>query len=119
MGADETTIIFGHSITLQVLVAVRSIPTIVVVPTCGASVVAHEVVLLVVAATEELEGPWVSIVTDCSQDHVVTLLQGQIANILHCLDEWKGAPVGTSGLLLEMHGERLLMIQIVAAPEAE
>ena len=88
LGADETTIILRYSITLKMLVAVRSVPTIVVVPSCGASVVAHKVVFLVVAAAEELEGTWVSIVADRTQDHVVTLLEGQIANILHCLDKW-------------------------------
>ena len=118
LAADETTIVLRHSLSLQVLVTVRAIPSIVMVPHRAAAIVAHEVVLRVVARAEELKGTWVRIVAHSTQDHVVALLQGTVAHILHCLDERQRSSVSSLGLFLQVHGQSLLVVQIVATPKA-
>ena len=57
LGADETTIVFWSPVGLEVLVAARSISTIIMVPHGRASIVAQEEVFLVVSTTEEFKGP--------------------------------------------------------------
>ena len=57
--ADETTIILWGPLGLEVLVSARSITTIIMVSHGRAPIIAHEEVFLIVAATEELKGPWV------------------------------------------------------------
>ena len=74
-------------------------------------------ILLVVSAAEELEGAWVSVVANCFQNHVVSLLNSAEANVLHGLNERQSASVGTLGLLLQMHGERGFVIDVVAGPQ--
>ena len=59
LGADESTIVFWSPIGLEVLEAARSISTIIMVSHGRAPIIAHEEVFLIVAATEELKGPWV------------------------------------------------------------
>ena len=83
----------------------------------GAAIVAHEVVLLVVSAPEEFEGTRVRIVAHGLENHVVALLNGTEAHILHALDEGQSAPVCALGLILEVHGERRLMVDVVSAPK--
>ena len=83
----------------------------------GAAIVANEGILLVVSASEEFEGTRVSIVANSLEDHVVALLDGAEAHILHALDERQSASVGALSLVLEMHGECRLMVDVVAAPQ--
>ena len=83
----------------------------------GTAIVAHEGILLVISVPEELEGTRVSIVTHGLQNHVVALLNGTEAHILHALDEGQSASVGALSLVLQMHCERRLMVDVVAAPQ--
>ena len=87
-------------------VSVRTEPAIVMVTHRGAAIVANEGILLVVSASEEFEGPRVSIVANSLEDHVVALLDGAEAHILHALYEGKSASISALGLILEVHGER-------------
>ena len=57
LGADETTIVFWSPIGLEVLETARSISTIIMVSHGRSTIVAHEEVFLIVAATEEFKGP--------------------------------------------------------------
>ena len=72
--ADETAVIFGRSLRLHVLESTCTIPSIVVVSHRCASVIAHEMVFLVVSASEKFEGARVCIIAYCLEDHVVTFL---------------------------------------------
>ena len=81
------------------------------------TIVRDEKVLLIVATTEELKGTRVRVVAHGLEHHVVTFCDCKIAYIFHGLDEGQRASVGSLGLLLEMHSESRLMIDIVSAPE--
>ena len=98
-------------------VSVRAEPAVVMVTHRGAAVVAHEGIFLVISASEELEGARVSPVAHSLQNHVVALLHGTEAHILHALDEGQSTSVGALGFVLEMHGERRLVVDVVAAPQ--
>ena len=99
------------------LVAARTISTIIMVSHGRAAIVADEEVFLVVSATEEFKSPWVRVVTHSLKQHVVSLCDGQISNILHGLNERKCASVGPSGLFLEMHSESRFVIDVVPTPK--
>ena len=101
--ADKTTIIFRGPLGLEVLVAARSISTIIMVTHGRAAVVAHEEVFLIVAASEELKGPRVRVVAYGLKHHVVPLGDGEVSHILHGLNEGEGAPIGPLSLLLQVH----------------
>ena len=118
MGADESTIVLRLSLALHVLETIRSIPSIVVVATSATSVVAHEVVFLIVAISEELKGSWVSVVANGAQDHIVALLKGTVTDVLHGLNERQGATISSLSLFLEVHGESMFVIEVVTTPEA-
>ena len=105
LSTNESTVVFGGSLGLQVHEPVGAIPSIVMVTHRCTSIVAHKVVLLVVSATQEIESAWVSVVANSFQNHVVTLLDGAEAYILHGLDEGQSASVCTLRLFLQMHSK--------------
>ena len=70
------------------------------------TIVGKEVVLLVVATSEKLEGTRITVITYSLQNHVVTLLKSAETDIFHRLYEWKSAAVSTLGLLLKVHSKR-------------
>ena len=86
------------------LEATGAVSAIIVITHGGAPVVADEVILLVVAAAEEFEGAGVRVVAYSLENHVVTLLDGTVSDILHSLDERKGATVSSLCFFLKMHG---------------
>ena len=98
-------------------VSVRAEPAIVMVTHRGTAIVAHKRILLVISAPEELEGARVGPVAHSLQNHVVALLNGTEAHILHALDERQSASVAALSLVLEVHGECRLMVDIVATPQ--
>ena len=71
----------------------------------GTTVIAEEVIFLVVSTAEELKGTRVGVVTHGLQNHVVTLLDSQVADILHSLHERQCSSVSLFGFFLQMHGE--------------
>ena len=72
---------------------------------------------MVVSGAEELEQAWVLSIADSLKDHIVSLLDRDEPDILHCLDEGEGATVCLSGLLMQVHIVRVFMVEIVASPE--
>ena len=117
MGTNESTVVFRSPLSFQVHVSARAISAIVMVTHRCATIVAQEVVLLVVSAAEEFESTWVRVVAHGLQDHVVALLDSTVADILHGLDKGQCASVGALGFVLEVHGEGRLMVDIVTSPQ--
>ena len=83
----------------------------------GTTVIAQEMVFLVVAATEKLEGARVGVVADSLENHVVSLLDGAETDVFHGLDEGERPAVSLLGLILKVHGESRLVVDVVATPE--
>ena len=117
LGTDKSLVILRCPLTLQVLESARAKSAIVMVLHGRAAIVADEMVLLHVPRAQEFESSWVRVVADRFQDHVVTLSDGHISNVLHRLNEGQSASVCPLGLLLEVHGESILVVQVVASPE--
>ena len=115
--ADEALVVFRGTLTFHVSVTVRAVASIVVVAHGRATIVAQEVVLLVVATAEELKRARVSVIADSFKDHVVTFLQSAEPHVFHGLHERQRASVGALCLLLQMHGECGLVVQVIAGPE--
>lgn len=99
------------------LVSARAVATIIVITHSGTTIVRQKVVFLVVSASEEFEGARVGVVANGLEDHIVTFLDSTVANIFHCLDERKCSAVSLLGLLLQMHGESTLVVDVVTSPE--
>ena len=68
-------------------VATRSESTIVMVSHGCTSVVADVVVLLVIPRSVKVPLGRVGVITDSSQDHVVTFLNSAVPDIFHSLNE--------------------------------
>ena len=114
---DEATSILRDSVTLEMEKSIVSESAIIPLTSSGTSHVRDKDVFLVEATADKVEHAWVSVVTDGLQDHVVSLLNSAETDILHCLDEWQCAAVGSTGLLLQVLVKRVLLIQIVTGPE--
>lgn len=84
---------------------------------CGALVVADKEIFLIVARSEESEHARIGSVADGLQDHEVALLDGHEADVFHCLHEGKGAAVCLAGLIVEVHVQGVLVVQVVPCPE--
>lgn len=117
VASDESAFILGSSVCFHLEEARAAHLSIVVVPGSGADVVADKVVFLVVAAPEQVEQTRVSAVADRLQNHIVAFLYGDVADILHCLDEGKSTAVGFASALVQMLVVRVLVVQVVAGPE--
>ena len=117
LGANQTAVVFRCSLSLHVLVSTRAVATIVVITHCGTTIVRQKVVFLVVSAPEEFEGARVGVVANGLQNHIVAFLDSTVANIFHCLHERKCSAVSLLGLLLKVHGESTLVVDVVAGPE--
>ena len=117
VASDQAAVVFGGTVGLESPESLSADFTIVVVLHGSALVVAHEEVLLVVARAEEVEHARVRTVADCLQDHEVALLDRNEADVLHSLDERQGATVGLAGLIMQVHVQRVLVVQVVAGPE--
>ena len=95
----------------------RAKSSIVMVLHFSTTVVGNEVIFLVVPGSVKVPLCWVGVITDSSQDHVVTLLDGAVSHVFHSLDERKSSSVSFLGLLLEVHVKSRLMIDVVTSPE--
>ena len=116
--SNEATVIFRSSLCLHMLEATGAVSAIIVITHGCAPVVADEVILLIVAAAEEFEGTGVRVVAYSLENHVVTLLDGTVSDILHSLDERKGAAVSSLCFFLKMHGKSMLVIKVPSTPES-
>ena len=115
--ANETTLVFGSSVGLEMPETSTAKTSIVMVFHGATSVVGHEVVFLGVARPEEVEHPGVGIVANSSQNHVVSLLDGNETHVFHGLHKRHSAAESLAGLLLQVLVQRLLLVKVVASPE--
>ena len=83
----------------------------------GALVVADKEIFLIVARPEESEHAWVGSVADGLQNHEVALLDGHEADVFHGLHEGEGAAVRLAGLVVQVHVQGVLVVQVVPCPE--
>ena len=83
----------------------------------GALVVADKEIFLIVARPEESEHTRVGSVADGLQNHEVALLDGHEADIFHRLHEGESAAVCLAGLVVEVHVQGVLVVQVVPCPE--
>jgi hypothetical protein len=114
---NEAAIVFGLTVGLGAPESLSSNFTIVVVFHGCALVVAHKQVFLIVTRSEEFEHAWVSAVADGPQDHKVALLNGDEADVLHGLHERKCAAVSFAGLVVKVHVQGVLVVEVVPSPE--
>ena len=114
---DKTTFVFGSSVRLEVEVSGRAKSSIVMVLHFSTTVVGNEVIFLVVPGSVKVPLCWVGVITDSSQDHVVTFLNGAVSDVLHSLNERQSSTVGLASLLLEVHVEGRLVVDVIASPE--
>jgi len=117
IASNEAAVILRSTVSLEAPESLSSYFTIVVVLHGCALVVADKEIFLIVARSEQSEHARVSSIADSLQDHEVALLDGNKANIFHGLHEWKSTAVGFAGLVMEVHVERVLVVQVVAGPE--
>lgn len=115
--SHEAAVVFGLTVGLGAPESLSSYFAIVVVLHGCALVVADEQVFLIVARSEEFEHAWVSAITDGLQDHEVALLDGDEADVLHGLHEGKRAAVGLAGLIVQVHVQGVLVVEVVPGPE--
>ena len=115
--SHEAAIVFGFTVGLGAPESLSTYFTIVVVLHCCALVVAHKQVLLIVARSEEFEHAWVSAIADGLQNHEVALLNGDEADIFHRLHERKRAAVSFAGLVVKVHVQGVLVVEVVPCPE--
>ena len=117
IASNESAVVLGSTISLEAPESLSSYFTIVVVFHGCTLVVADKQIFLIVARSEQSEHARVSSITDGLQDHEFALLDGDKTNIFHGLHERKSATVGFAGLVVEVHVEGVLVVQVVASPE--
>ena len=115
--SDQFAFVLGDPVRLQVPEATGTKSAVVVVPHGGASVVRHKVVFLVVSSPEQLEHSGVSVVADCTKNHVIAFLKGTESNILHGLHEGECAAICLSSFVLQVGVKGILVIQVVTSPK--
>ena len=98
--------------------SVVSIATVIPVTAGGSNDIRDKNVFLVVAGPEEVEHSWVSVVANCFQNHIISLLNGTKTHVLHGLHKWKGATVSFLCFLLQMLVKCMLLMEVVGRPEA-
>ena len=81
------------------------------------TVVADKVVLLVIPCSVQVPLGWVGKIADGSQDHVVTFLDSTVPDVLHCLNEGQSSAVSFASLVLKVHVERRLVVDVIPGPE--
>ena len=115
--ADETLLVLRLAVVLDVPVSARAESTVVAATERGALNSIREHVSLIVATAKELEVTRVLGIANRLQDHIVSLLKGNIADILHGLHEGRDLAERLLGLLLVVHRQRMLVVHIVATPQ--
>ncbi len=117
MTSNQTLLVLGGSHGLHLPPSRSAHSTIIVVTHGGTKVVANEEIFLIISASEEVEHAGVGAVADSLQDHVVSLLDGDEANVLHSLHEGECATVGLAGLVVQVLTQSMLVVKVVPGPE--
>ena len=117
MEANETLLVLRLAEVLDVPVSASAESTVVATTKRSSLNCIREHVGLVVAITQEVEVTRVLGIANRLQDHIVSLLEGDISDILHGLHEGRDLAECLLGLLLVVHSQRVLVVNIVATPE--
>jgi len=114
---NQVLLVFRTTIWFQSPETAWPVPSVVVIAHRRALVVADKQVFLVVPTSHNVPKLRLCVVAESFQNHVVTLLNRAISNILHRLNEGQSSSVRLACLLLEMLGKRVFVINVVSAPE--
>ena len=115
--ADEAFLVLRPPLRLHVPVPALAETSVVTHAQGRAFDDLHEHVVLVPPFTHELEVTWVLRVADSLQDHVVALLEGNVTDILHGLDERDDFAESLLRGVLVVARDRVLVVDVVARPE--
>ena len=117
MEANEALLVLGLAVRLDVPVSTGT-EAAVVTTTQGCTLDSvGEHVSLIVAVPEELEVARVLGIANGLQNHIVSLLERDVADVFHGLHERGHLAESLLGLLLVVHGQRMLVIDVVATPK--
>ena len=114
----ESFIIFRSSETLYVPVTTGGISTIITILDISIYMRTVEIILII-SLSEMLEKFRASCITYCFQYHIVSLLQCNEINILLGLIKRYNSSKSLLCFFLLMHSQRVLVVNIVTAPEVE
>ena len=115
--ANKTILVLWSPVSLDSPVSSHAESSIVSVSEWRSSDGCHKNIVLIISLTQEFKHFRVLIVANSFENHVVSLLEGNVPDVLHGLHEWDSLPEGLLGLFLQVLGERMLVIDVISSPE--
>ena len=113
----KTILVFWSSEGLDTPVSTYAESTIITVSEWRSLNKTYEYIFLVISLSEELKVAWIVVVADGLQDHGVSFLEGNVANVFHGLHKRYNSPVSLLSLILKIHGQTVPMGDVIARPE--
>ena len=115
--AHKTIFVFWSSCGLNTPVSADSEPSIISMSERRSLNCRDKYIILIISLPEKFKHFRVFVVADGLENHVVSLLEGNVPDVFHGLNERNGLSVSFLGLFLKMLGQRVLVVDVVTGPE--
>ena len=77
-----------------------------------------ELIILIVSLSHELESSLVTtVVAHRFENHIVSFLESNVSDILHCLNEWDHSSEAFFSFILQVRGQGVSVVNVVTTPK--